>query len=88
MTVRKNITMDEKDYLLISDYATKNGYTFSQILRNATISFINKSEKMELLEYMNANLEYVNKEEQREIEDMDIDFHDLNGEEIKVQDVL
>ncbi len=88
MTVRKNITMDEKDYLLISDYATKNGYTFSQILRNAAISFINKSEKMELLEYMNANLEYVNKEEQREIEDMDIDFHDLNGEEIKVQDVL
>ena len=38
-----------------------------------------ESEKLSLLEYINANCEYVDKNEQEEIEALNIDFDDLTS---------
>ncbi|WP_067143462.1 hypothetical protein [Oceanivirga salmonicida] len=88
MTVRKNITLSENEYEIISDFASANGYTFSEFLRKVSLNFIKKHEEMTLLEFLNSNCKYVSKEEQIEFDNLDIDFNDLNGEELSLEDVL
>ncbi|MDP8079686.1 hypothetical protein [Phocoenobacter skyensis] len=88
MIVRKNITLEEQDYNAILAFANKNGLSFSEMLRKTALDFIEKSENMDLLQYMNANLENVSAEEQAEIEALNIDFNDLTGSEMSVKDVL
>ncbi len=88
MSVRKHITLAEDDYQVIYDFALKNGYTFSELLRQSTLNFIKKSESIDLLDYMNANLSAVSEEEREELDALDIDFDDLNGVELSVKDVL
>ncbi len=88
MIVRKNITLDERDYNIIATFASNNGLSFSEMLRKTALDFIDRAENMELLQYMNANLESVSDEEQAEIEALDIDFNDLTGAEMSVKDVL
>ncbi len=88
MSVRKHITLSENEYQIIYDYAIKNGLTFSELIRQSTLNFIKKSENIDLLEYMNNNLKAVSTEEREELDALDIDFNDLNGVELKVEDVL
>ncbi|MDP8078391.1 MULTISPECIES: hypothetical protein [Phocoenobacter] len=88
MIVRKNITLEEQDYNAILSFANKNGLSFSEMLRKTALDFIEKSENMDLLQYMNVNLESVSDEEQAEIDALNIDFDDLTGEEMSVKDVL
>ncbi len=88
MSLRKHITLTESDYQVIYDFALKNGFTFSELLRQATLNFIKRSESVDLLEYMNANLSAVSESERKELDALDIDFNDLTGVELKVADVL
>lgn len=88
MSVRKHITLSETEYQVIYDFALKNGFTFSELLRQSTLNFIKKSESIDLLEYMNANLSAISEEEREKLDALDIDFTDINGVELSVKDVL
>lgn len=88
MSLRKHITLAENDYQVIYDFALKNGFTFSELLRQATLNFIKRSESIDLLDYMNANLDSVSESEREELDALGIDFSDLDGVELKVADVI
>lgn len=88
MSIRKHITLTENEYQVIYDFALKNGFTFSELLRQSALNFIEKRENMDLLDYMNANLSAISQEEREELDNLNIDFDDLNGVELRVDDVL
>ncbi len=88
MSVRKHITLSENEYQVIYDFALKKGFTFSELLRHSVLNFIKKNEKIDLLDYMNANLSAISQEEREELDVLDIDFNDLNGVELRGKDVL
>ncbi len=88
MTLRKNISITKNEYDLISSFAIKNGYTFSELLRESTLKLIKQEEEMNLLEYLNKTCEYVSEEEQKEIDSLNINFDDLSGEELRIENVL
>ncbi len=89
MTVRKNITIPDEEYMIIQDYCKKVGITFSELLRKSALKFINESEQQSMLQFFKENCDYVDEDEQKEIEkiletaDMDIsqaeemDIHEL-----------
>ena len=86
--VRKNITLSVTAYETINDYAKKCGMSFSEFLRDTALKAIAKSEDLSLLEYINANCAYVDKNEQEEIEALNIDFDDLSGKELNLDELL
>lgn len=47
-----------------------------------------KQEEISLLEFLNSNISLLSTEEQQEIENKNIDFSNIEGEEIKLEDVL
>lgn len=47
-----------------------------------------KSENSNLLEYLDANCDYVDRNEQEEIEALNIDFDDLSGKELTLDELL
>ena len=87
-TVRKNITLPASVYEVINDYAKKCGMSFSEFLRKAAIKEIAKSEDLSLLEYINSNCSYMDKQEQKEIEALGINFDDLSGKELTLDELL
>lgn len=87
-TIRKNITLPITAYEIINDYAKKCGMSFSEFLRDTALKAIAKSEDLSLLEYINANCAYVDKNEQEEIEALNIDFDDLSGKELNLDELL
>ena len=87
MTLRKNITIKEEDYSLISDYCKKIGKSFSEFLRDVAMEVIQKSEEMDLYDYLIQNVSFVSKKEQEEFEELDLDLEN-KGRELKVDDIL
>lgn len=86
--IRKNITLPVKAYETINDYAKKCGMSFSEFLRDTALKAIAKSESLSLLEYINANCAYMDKHEQEEIEALNIDFDNLCGKELTLDELL
>ncbi len=86
--VRKNITLSATAYETINDYAKKCGMSFSEFLRDTALKAIAKSENLSLLEYINANCTYMDKYEQEEIEALNIDFDNLSGKELNLDELL
>ena len=87
-TIRKNITLPVAAYETINNYAKKSGMSFSEFLRDTALKAIVKSENFSLLEYMNANCSHMDKHEQEEIEAMNIDFDNLSGKELTLDELL
>lgn len=87
-TVRKNITLPLTTYETINDYAKKCGMSFSEFLRVTAIKEIVKNENLSLLEYISENCAYMDSNEQEEIETLNIDFNDLNGKELTLDELL
>ena len=77
-----------RSYETINNYAKKCGMSFSEFLRDAALKAIVKSENLSLLEYINTNCEYMDKHEQEEIEALNIDFDDLSGKELTLDELL
>ena len=86
--VRKNITLSATAYETINDYAKKCGMSFSEFLRDTALKAIAKSENSSLLEYINTNCTYLDKNEQEEIEALNIDFDNLSGKELNLDELL
>ena len=87
MIVRKNITLKQEDYDLISNFILKKGYNFSEFLRETALKRI-KQEEISLLNFLNSNISLLSKKEQLEIDSKNIDFSDISGEELKLEDIL
>lgn len=87
-TVRKNITLPISVYEKINSYARKNNMSFSQFLRDTALKAIATNENLSLLEYANANCAYLDKNEQEEIEKLNIDFENIDGKEITLDELL
>lgn len=87
-TIRKNITLPVAVYETINDYAKKSGVSFSEFLRDTALKAISQNEKLSLLAYLNDNCGYMDKSEQEEIEALNIDFEDLGGKEMTLDDLL
>ena len=87
-TVRKNITLPITAYETINNYAKKCGMSFSEFLRDTALKTIIQNEKLSLLEYIKTNCSYVDEIEQKEIEDLNIDFDDVEGKEITLDEFL
>lgn len=87
-TVRKNITLPVSTYETINEYAKKCGMSFSEFLRDTALKAIVKSEEMSLLDYINKNCAYMDNQEQEEIESLNIDFNDLTGKELTLDELL
>ena len=87
-TIRKNITMPINVYEIINDYAKKTGMSFSEFLRDTALKAIVRKEDLSLLDYINSNCSFVDEKEQQEIEAMNIDFNDLSGRELTLDELL
>ncbi len=86
--IRKNITLPVTTYETINDYAKKCGMSFSEFLRTTALKEIAKSENLNLLEYISSNCAYMDSTEQKEIEELNIDFDDLSGKELTLDELL
>lgn len=84
-TIRKNITLPVDVYEAINAYAKRSGVSFSEFLRDTAMKAISKQEDASLLDYMQAKTFYVDREE---IEDLNIDFDNLDGKEITLDEFL
>lgn len=87
-TIRKNITLSASAYQTINDHAKKCGMSFSEFLRDTALKAIVKSENISLLEYINANCDCMDSSEQKEIEALNINFDDMSGKEITLDELL
>ncbi len=88
MTVRKNISLPQRDYDIIAQFARARGYTFSELLRQATLEIIKKQEDLGLAQFLAAHVDPVSEEEQAEIDSLGIDFDDLTGVELSIDDII
>lgn len=87
-TLRKNITISKKDYETIKSYIRKTGQSFSEFLSFTAIKQIEKQEQMDLLTYLNNNCSFVSKKEQKEIDSLNIDYSNTEGEELSLDGLL
>lgn len=87
-TIRKNITLPVTSYETINNYAKKCGMSFSEFLRDSALKAIVKRENLSLLEYISSNCAYMDRQEQAEIEALNIDFSNLSGKELTVDELL
>lgn len=87
-TLRKNITISKKDYETIKSYIGKTGQSFSEFLSLTAIKQIEKQEQMDLLTYLNNNCSFVSKKEQKEIDSLNIDYSNTEGEELSLDGLL
>ncbi len=55
--IRKNISLSDNEYQIIYDFAKKNGYSFSEILRKATLDYIHREEELDGLKFYQAFIE-------------------------------
>lgn len=87
-TIRKNITLPEQIYKTINVYTQKRGVSFSEFLRESALERIRKNEDSSLLEYLNKNCDYVDDNEQEEINNLKLNFADINGKELSLNELL
>lgn len=87
-TLRKNITLNKVEYETISLFAKKQGLSFSEFLRKTALAAAEKSEEVDLLDFLINNTEFVGAEEQKEFDEMNIDFNNLEGRELTIDEVL
>ena len=86
--VRKNISINRDEYLKISEYAKKHGISFSEFISKTALSFIENSEEMSLLDYLNNNVSFVDIDEQKEIDGLKIDYSKTNGKDFNLDELL
>ncbi len=87
-SIRKNITLPVDIYHTINEYVKERGISFSEFVRDAAVKAIIQEEKASLLEYLDANCLYLDKDEQKEIERLSIDFENLDGKELTLDELL
>lgn len=89
-TVKKHISLPFKDYERICRYltATGNRYTFSSFLRECALKNIEKSEEMDLVQFLIDHCPEASQEEKSEILAMDLNFDRKSFQEVTLNDIL
>lgn len=88
LTLRKHISLKENEYELIEKNARLLGLSFSEFLRKSALLVIEQNENLSLAEFLNKHSEAVSQKEKEEIEKLNIDYDDLSGEEMSIDDFL
>lgn len=87
-TITKNITLNKDDYDILSRFAKSNGLTLSKFLVYNALTTVHSKETKRVSEFMHRNFCYVDDTEQKEIDSLNINFDDLTGKELTLNDIL
>ena len=87
--LRKNILINSDDFNRVNIYAKKVGISFSEIVRTATLKYVEEQENLDLAAFLRANCPSVPENEEYEIIEAlnNLDEDDL-GEEISLERFL
>lgn len=66
-TIRKNILISQKDYEKIIDFSKKSGKSFSEIVRKASLKYVEEMENKDLSDFLKENYPFASAEEEAEI---------------------
>lgn len=90
--LRKNITISADENRIITDFCQKVGKSFSEVLRTATLKYIEAEEKKDLAKFLETNCKYVCAEEQEEFnkwyEALSENEKNDEGREIDINELL
>ncbi len=68
LTLRKNILISVEENQIIQDFCKKFGKSFSEVMRTATLKYIEETEQQDLAQFLSQHCEYVDSNEQKEID--------------------
>lgn len=90
VALRKNITLSKEENEIIQDFCKKIGKSFSEVMRMATLKYIEEAEKQDLATFLKNNCEYVDDEEQEELEKIMTELKNdtSEGREISLDELL
>lgn len=90
VALRKNITLSKEENEIIQDFCKKIGKSFSEVMRTATLKYIEETEKQDLATFLKNNCEYVDEEEQKEFEKIMAELKNdtSEGREISLDELL
>ena len=66
-TIRKNISINKNDYEKIADFCKKNGKSFSETVRKASLKYVDEMENKDLSDFLKENYPFASAEEEAEI---------------------
>ena len=65
--LRKNITISSDDFQIASMFAKKSGLSFSELVRKATMKYVEEQENLDLARFLRENCPSVPEDEEYEI---------------------
>ena len=65
--LRKNITINSDDFQIVSMFAKKSRISFSELVRKATMKYVEEQEKLDLSDFLRANYPFASDEEEAEL---------------------
>ena len=87
--LRKNISINSYDFYILSSFAKKVGISFSELVRKATLKYVEEYEKLDLSDFLRANYPFASDEEEAELAEI-LKTLDLEepGKELNLADFL
>lgn len=87
--LRKNISINSDDFYILSSFAKKVGISFSELVRKATLKYVEEYEKLDLSDFLRANYPFASDKEEAELAEI-LKTLDLEepGKELNLADFL
>lgn len=87
--LRKNISINSNDFYILSSFAKKVGISFSELVRKATLKYVEEYEKLDLSDFLRANYPFASDKEEAELAEI-LKTLDLEepGKELNLADFL
>ena len=87
--LRKNISINSDDFYVLSSFAKKVGISFSELVRKATLKYVEEQEKLDLSDFLRANYPFASDKEETEVAEIlkTLDLEE-KGEELSLADIL
>ena len=60
--IRKNISINKNDYEKIIDFCKKNGKSFSETVRKASLKYVEEMERKDLSDFLKENYPFASEE--------------------------
>ena len=87
--LRKNISINSDDFYILSSFAKKVGISLSELVRKATLKYVEEYEKLDLSDFLRANYPFASDKEEAELAEI-LKTLDLEepGKELNLADFL
>ena len=87
--LRKNISINSDDFYILSSFAKTVGISFSELVRKATLKYVEEYEKLDLSDFLRANYPFASDKEEAELAEI-LKTLDLEepGKELNLADFL